>query len=61
MSQLHKSKNNKMLFGVCGGLSNTLGIDVTLIRIVFLLGAIFTGSVLLWVYLVLALLLPAKD
>lgn len=61
MSQLHKSKNNKMLFGVCGGLSNTLGIDVTLIRIAFLLGAIFTGSVLLWVYLVLALLLPAKD
>lgn len=61
MSQLHKSKTNRVLFGVCGGLSNSLGIDATLLRIGFLLGAIFTGSVLLWVYLVLALLLPAKD
>lgn len=61
MNQLHKSKNNKVIFGVCGGLSNSLGIDATLIRVGFLFGAIFTGSALLWVYLVLALLLPVKD
>lgn len=61
MKQLHKSKNNKVLFGVCGGLSDSLGIDATLIRVGFLLGAIFTGSILLWVYLVLALLLPTQD
>ena len=61
MKQLHKSKNNRMLFGVCGGLSDSIGIDATLIRVGFLLGAIFTGSVLFWVYLVLALLLPTQD
>lgn len=58
---LHKSKNNKVLFGVCGGLSDDLGIDPVILRLGFLLGAIFTGSILFWVYLGLALVLPAKE
>jgi phage shock protein C len=58
---LHKSKKSRVLFGVCGGLSENTGIDVSLLRIGFLLGAIFTGSILFWFYLVLALVLPTQD
>lgn len=57
MSKLTKDSKNKMIFGVCGGLANWTGIDSSLIRLVFVLGAIFTGSILFWIYLGLAILL----
>lgn len=61
MSKLHKSNKDKVLFGVCGGLADSLGVDVSLIRIAFILGAIFSGSILFWIYLLLAVVLPTQD
>jgi phage shock protein PspC (stress-responsive transcriptional regulator) len=61
MNQLHKSNKDRVFFGVCGGLSDSLGIDVSLVRIAFILGAIFSGSILLWIYLLLAMVLPTND
>jgi phage shock protein C len=61
MSGLHKSKNNRVLFGVCGGLANSMGIDAPVLRLGFVFGAIFSGSLLLWAYLLLALVLPSRD
>jgi len=58
---LHKSQENKMIFGVCGGLSNSTGIDSSIIRILFILGSIFTGSILFWIYILLAIILPYKS
>lgn len=61
MTRLHKSNKNRVLFGVCGGLSDATGIDPAFLRIGFIIGALFTGSILFWVYLVLALVLPTQD
>jgi phage shock protein C len=61
MNQLHKSNKDRVFFGVCGGLSDSLGIDVSLVRIAFILGTIFSGSILLWIYLLLAMVLPTND
>lgn len=61
MNQLHKSSKNKILFGVCGGLSENTGIDATILRFGFVIGTIFTGSILLWIYLLLAILLPSHE
>lgn len=58
---LHKKSSNKVLFGVCGGLAESTGLDVSIVRLGFLLGAIFTGSILFWIYLVLALILPTEE
>lgn len=58
--RLSKNKSNKMIFGVCSGLSEYTGIDVSFIRIAFVLGSIFTGSILFWFYILLAILLPSK-
>lgn len=58
MSSLLKCKE-KVLFGVCCGLAKSLNMDVTLIRIGFVIGALFTGSILFWLYLLLALLMPS--
>lgn len=60
MSKLVKCKN-KMVFGVCCGIANSLGLDISVVRLCFLLGAIFTGSVLFWIYLALAIILPSEE
>jgi phage shock protein PspC (stress-responsive transcriptional regulator) len=60
MNKLTKDMENSMIFGVCSGISKYSGVDTTIIRLGFILGAIFTGSVLFWVYLFLALVMPKK-
>jgi phage shock protein PspC (stress-responsive transcriptional regulator) len=60
MAKLVKSKNQS-LFGVCGGIAQWSGIDVTLVRIAFVLGAIFSGSLVFWAYLLLAIILPNEE
>lgn len=61
MKKLTRNTKKSNLFGVCSGLSIYTGIDVTLIRILFVLGAIFTGSIVFWIYLILALVLPNEE
>jgi phage shock protein C len=61
MSNLCKNKEDGMFFGVCAGISDYTGIDVTIIRLLTLFGAIATGSIIFWVYLLLGILLPKKS
>ena len=58
---LFKNKEDGMIFGVCAGLSDATGIDVSLVRIATFIGAIATGSIVFWLYLLLAIFLPKKD
>lgn len=60
MSRLTKNQKDKMIFGVCGGLSQYSGLDSSLIRILFVLGAVFSGTFLLWIYLLLGFILPKE-
>ena len=56
---LHRSRRNKMIAGVCGGLAETLGWDVTLVRVLYVVisvcSAAFPGTI---TYLVLWLVIP---
>ena len=61
MNKLSKSQNDKMIFGVCCGLAEYTGINTALIRLGFVFGAIFTGSILFWLYLALGILLPKEQ
>ena len=58
--KLHRSADQRMLLGVCGGLSEYFDIDATIIRIVFALAALFGGSGII-VYVVLALIMPSAE
>lgn len=60
MTKLTKNRYNKMFFGVCSGLADWLNTDATLVRLAFVIGALLTGSLLLWIYLLLALILPSE-
>ena len=55
MKKLYKS-NNRMLCGVCAGLAEYLGIDPTVVRLIWAaLGLTGTGIVL---YIIAALVMP---
>lgn len=49
---------NKMIAGVCAGIAEYLGIDVTLCRIAYALLSLFTAFAGVLVYLVLCLIMP---
>ncbi len=56
---LQRSRKNRQLAGVCGGLAEFLGWDATLTRVVFVLVSIFSAAFPgIIVYLVLWLLMP---
>ncbi|MCJ7702503.1 MAG: PspC domain-containing protein [Anaerolineales bacterium] len=59
--QLFRSPHDRMIGGVCGGLGAYLDIDPTIIRLIFLFGAIVTGSGLFWAYLIMMLLVPEES
>ena len=57
---LHRSKTNKMVAGVCGGIGELLGIDANIIRLAVLVLAIPFNVLIALLYVVLALLLPVE-
>jgi len=57
--RLYRSKTDRFLGGVCGGLGKYLGFDSTVIRIVFLILIFGTGWGFL-LYIALWILLPAE-
>ena len=57
MKKLYRSTNETMISGVCGGLGHYFGIDPTIVRILFVFLA-FYHFMGVWVYLVMAILLP---
>ena len=60
--ELTRSKSDRMIAGVCGGLARWLGWDSTAVRILYVLISIFSiafpGMI---VYVILALVMPAKE
>lgn len=57
--QLLKSQEDRMLFGVSGGLAEYLNIDPVLVRLFFVLLALSTGWGLI-VYILLAILMKEE-
>ena len=45
--------NDKKLAGVCAGLARYFGMDVSIMRVAYLVLTILTGSLLFWLYLIL--------
>ncbi len=55
--RLTKSSTDKKIFGVCGGLAQFLGIDPTIVRLIWAL-LIFCAGTGLLAYIIAALVLP---
>ena len=55
--KLFRDPDGKKIAGVCSGLALFLGVDVTLIRVIFLV-ALICGSAGFWIYLVIWIAAP---
>lgn len=57
MKKLYKSDVDRKLCGVCGGIAEYLGIDSTIVRLIWVVLVVFLGTGIL-AYIISALVIP---
>jgi phage shock protein C len=57
--KLYRSRTNRKLAGICGGLGQYFNVDATLLRVLFVLLAVLGGSGLI-LYLALWIIVPRE-
>ncbi|MDR8393128.1 PspC domain-containing protein [Aliifodinibius sp. S!AR15-10] len=57
-ARLSKSRTDKMIAGVCGGIAEYLGWDPTIVRIIFVVLTIMGWGSPVLLYFILALVMP---
>lgn len=58
--KLYKSRDNKVLCGVLGGLAKYLNIDATVLRVIYVLLSLFVLGCPVIIYFILALIIPQE-
>jgi len=58
---LFRPRDDRMVGGVCAGLANYTGMDVTLMRVIWAVGTIITGGAGLLAYLVTWIIIPDES
>lgn len=59
--RLYKNTDRKMISGVLAGFSDYLGVDVTILRVIYVLLSVFTdGFPGLILYIILAIVMPER-
>ena len=59
--RLYRSRTDRMVAGVCGGMAKYFNLDPALIRLVWVLAGVFSGGTALLAYIVLAIVLPEES
>jgi len=57
--KLYRSKTNRQVAGVCGGLAEHFNVDATLVRVLFVVLAVLGGSGLL-LYVAMWVIIPKE-
>lgn len=57
--KLYRSKDNRKLGGVCGGLGEYIGVDPTVVRVLFIVLAVLGGAGAV-IYLAMWLIVPQE-
>jgi len=60
VKRLYRSRDNRMISGVCAGLAEYVDVDPTIVRLLFVLG-LFAGGATFWAYLVMILVVPEQQ
>jgi phage shock protein C len=58
--KLYRSRTNRMIFGVCGGIAEFFAIDPTIVRLVFVAGALLGFGSFILIYLVMFFVVPEE-
>ena len=59
-NRIYRSRTERMLAGVAGGLAIHFDVDPTLLRLAFALGFLATGPLAVLLYLMCALIIPSE-
>jgi phage shock protein C len=60
--KLYRSQTDVKISGVCGGIGEYTNVDTTIIRLLWVLGTLFSGGVLgIIMYIVCALVIPKES
>lgn len=57
--RLYRSKTDRKIFGVCGGLAQYFNVDPVIIRVIAIVSIFFSGAGII-AYVVLALVVPLE-
>lgn len=60
LRKLYRSTRDKKLLGLCGGLSEMLNVDATLLRILLVVVTIFTSGTVIFIYLIAGMVIPKE-
>ena len=58
--KLVRSKKNRMIGGVCGGIAEYLGVDPTIVRLIWAFAAVFWGTGII-LYLLAWVIIPEEE
>jgi phage shock protein C len=58
--RLYRSRQDRVLLGVAGGIAEYFQIDSTLVRVILFLALLTMGPFAPWVYIILALIIPEQ-
>ena len=58
--RLYRSRTDRMIAGVCGGIAEYSNLDPTLVRVLFILLAFITGGATLLAYPILWIVVPEQ-
>lgn len=60
IKRLYRSRNERMVTGVCGGLAEHFEMDPTVVRLIFVVGFFASASAAFWIYPIMALVVPLE-
>ena len=58
--RLYRSRVDRKLWGVCGGLAKYFNIDPTIVRVIAV-ASLFVGTLGFWIYIIMALIVPVES
>jgi phage shock protein C len=58
--RLYRSRTDRMVAGVCGGIASYFNVDPTVVRLAFVAGFFLLPTTPLWVYIAMALIVPEE-
>lgn len=56
--KLYRSRSERKMFGVCGGLGVHFGLDPTILRVLFVISAFASFGLTLFAYILMAIIVP---
>lgn len=60
MSKLYRSRRDKKVTGLCGGLAELMNVDATLLRLLVVITTFFSGGTVIFIYIIASLVIPKE-